>query len=1169
MNFETFCETYFCLCSNCDFFVLILFRNSHFKCCLSFVRGNATYVSRISNTSPTMKKSIFGNSIEKLALFKAVSDPDTLSEKGWPLYLSSSQHAIVSGILTCDPLPRTVKEASPERFICEGFIQSISTALEEPETYILGAYNVVKNPRILISDEEVPLSLRDARLFAVALTRTPKKEQLVLAVKLVDALKNGVCNIVEDENLKSTLIHEQAYSGFVARTLTVCSTIIDMVSSGKVLLESLCDYIGPLHYHLPSFIEVEDQCDASRQDCISDWYKRDSCFMSLWPDWEMASLPPVEVHSKIDPLPGDSIETYKQLLDTALDLGLQTAPRDKCHLAFASWNASAKLNGIDNEVWTGPLTSEAMATRSNPSKLMNIRKDLCQIFYEFVDDEVSPPNSFLTLQLRKKRRRHSGAGRQGRSTAILDSAVDESIKTLKDYTCCLEKNDVSFTAGDFVVVEATLSYISFLTSMFTTSGTDLLSALVKRDRNRRKRKSSSFSGDSMNDHDMDDCSEDSGSDGYHDFDDEEDEEEAQLDGITRLHNICNELGASPFHPDWLDTNCRLRPGITDINGIERGESMLCTLTDFGLEAFRRYKQALSEIIAVDLSDELKNADSILAVISGIHTAENEMKTGSSIPSWQNDLAQIFNLDPSVLQAIFDGFLCKNADAVKESFSLNSAHQIKGKLQDFLSSGNGWLPDASEYRAGGEFELLLSDAIIGSCSTLDLPRTPKRNDSGEDKSSLKRGDLDVMCRQALQWKRILRSSVDAIVTANALLRFCLNGAKGRQQHCSLDEDANTRIAPRSPFQTSPIRQHTRDRNMVLVENVSSFQVKCTVNKALCFLAEINSCGFLSHMIQQSAQSAISHLVTCDDDLLSIEAVHRIRNALSGMKKLSNTKGNLQLDSTKEALEKMLNSMFLPGNDDTNGFGTKLLFCLGSNAILKVGTVMESSIDLRNLLQEFGSKWNNGNTSSKEDIEFFAEVVQGQHKNLVSAVVRSRMLSLLKDALDAEEHVSVQTDLSSVKAAVLESWCKLDSNQLQGLVRVDICLDKNRDDRTSQSDVKPDSKSRPLDPEHKIDVETSYQICLLIIRLLGVTQAVNANAQEMLTTVMRSMKDSMRHWVGEKDLDHAMCLMCVLAMRFGALNEVDHELLQIIKSIGPNDAERYLRGLEIFYRFIEGK
>ena len=50
--------------------------------------------------------------------------------------------------------------------------------------------------------------------------------------------------------------------------------------------------------------------------------------MGLWPDWEMASLPSVEVLTKTDPLPSVEMENYKMLLDTALELGFQTAPND-------------------------------------------------------------------------------------------------------------------------------------------------------------------------------------------------------------------------------------------------------------------------------------------------------------------------------------------------------------------------------------------------------------------------------------------------------------------------------------------------------------------------------------------------------------------------------------------------------------------------------------------------------------------------------------------------------------------------------------------------------------------------------------------------------------------------------------------------------------------------
>ena len=133
----------------------------------------------------------------------------------------------------------------------------------------------------------------------------------------------------------------------------------------------------------------------------------------------------------------------------------------------------------------------------------------------------------------------------------------------------------------------------------------------------------------------------------------------------------------------------------------------------------------------------------------------------------------------------------------------------------------------------EFELLLSDALIGSCSTLDVSQPSDKGSSEEGKTSSDlhmQPTLDILCRQVLQWKRILRSSVDAMVTVNALLRFCLNGAKGRQQHRTMVDDTNTGMMPRSTYQTSPIRENIRDRNAASSKKLSYFQLKKTVSKS---------------------------------------------------------------------------------------------------------------------------------------------------------------------------------------------------------------------------------------------------------------------------------------------------------------------------------------------------
>lgn len=1135
-------------------------RNSQFKCCLSLVRGSARYLSRISNPSPTVKKSIFGTSTEKLALFKAVANKDISTDTKWPLYLPSSQHAIVCGILSCDPLPRTVKEASPEKFICEGIIQSIREALRDPEETILKVDNVGKKQRLLqVSDEEVPLSLRDAHLFAVALNRTPKKEQISLTAKLVNALNEDLLMIKEDNKLLSLLISERSYAAFLARALTVCSAIIDMVSSGKLLLENLCDHIGPLHYHLPSFIEMENTCDTSQQDCISEGYKQDSCFMGLWPDWDLSSLPPVEVHTRIDPLPGNDMEHYRSLLDTALELGLQTATNDMCHLVFASWNASAKLCGIDNEVWKGPSTAIQMSAQSNAAKLISMRDDICQIFYELVDDESATPNSFLSSQLKRKRRRQIGSGRQGQGIPFLKLAVTESVQMLKNMSSLTIKNDaLKSQPADCVVMEATLSYISFLATMFTTSGTDLLTALVNRDRSRRKRKSSSFSGDSsMNDNDMDDaCSEDSGSDGYHDFDDDEDEEEAQLDGITRLQDLCNELGAAPFHPDWLDTNCRLRPGISETKGVEAAESMLQALTHLGREVFSRFEASLVDIISKCTTGDSKSegqSKAVLSIMRGIQKKKEASDIATSGPSWQDDIAEAFNVDVAIIRAISQGLPCKNSDSAKVSFALTSAHRIKGKLHDFLAAENGWLPNTSEYLVGGEFELLLSDALISSCSALAIPRLPSdgvesMNTPSSNSTMFLDSELIDLCKDAQQWQRILRSSVSAMVTVNALLRFCLNGSKGRQQHQATHfVDTNTRTVTRPSYQTSPIREHFRDRNLSL-SDMPSLQLKDTVKRALCFLAEINSCGFTSHTIQKSAQAATSHLLVSDNDLLGIERVYAIRNSLAGLKDLSQAPHLPPGKVVQQVSDALVTSIGV--SEQENGFHKQFLFCLRPTFQLRIGTVVETSTDLRSMLRKCGSGWN---ADSTEEIKFLVEVIQGQHENIAGVDVRQRIISLTINALETDIKSDKNVfDVVELRQYILKHWCSLPPTKIQHLVTRDICLNRSGDDCDLNDG----------------DIETSRQICDLIVRMIGAVPVAGTDLQNMLNSVIMALRGSMHCWVNDKRLSHVMCILCILAMRLGLVKDIAQELLRMIKEKERDEVKEDLFVLELFYRFLEG-
>ena len=102
-----------------------------------------------------------------------------------------------------------------------------------------------------------------------------------------------------------------------------------------------------------------------------------------------------------------------------------------CYLAFASWNASAKLCGFDTEAWTGPTTSHEMNLHNNANQLTCILNDVYQIFSELTYDDSGMPNAYLTLtsQLKRNRYRQSESSRQGLGILYLNSAVTKSLQS--------------------------------------------------------------------------------------------------------------------------------------------------------------------------------------------------------------------------------------------------------------------------------------------------------------------------------------------------------------------------------------------------------------------------------------------------------------------------------------------------------------------------------------------------------------------------------------------------------------------------------------------------------------------------------------------------------------------------------------------------------------------
>eukprot|EP00957_Ditylum_brightwellii_P113001 8616722-Ditylum_brightwellii.AAC.1 len=289
-----------------------------------------------------------------------------------PLYLSSTQHALVSSYLSANV---NNEDASPERFLCESFVAGVSDTLEHLSLIQEHSCNKtdVNTFQQCSSDENVPLSLRDARLFVMSVGRLPREEQQVILSRLIQVSGWIIDSLSLKEKVRRIVSQSSLASGFLARVLTVCSSLVDVVSAGKDLLDLLASQIRSAHYHLPSLLEFssgDDANETAQSDC--DWYKREKCFMGIFSDWETSAAPLVTLNNNIQALSREDATKFNAVIETYLDLGFSSAKTDCCHLLFAAWNASGKSSGWDDEMWTGPSNAAVLTTIGYPRALITL-----------------------------------------------------------------------------------------------------------------------------------------------------------------------------------------------------------------------------------------------------------------------------------------------------------------------------------------------------------------------------------------------------------------------------------------------------------------------------------------------------------------------------------------------------------------------------------------------------------------------------------------------------------------------------------------------------------------------------------------------------------------------------------------------------------------------------
>ena len=766
-------------------------------------------------------------------------------------------------------------------------------------------------------------------------------------------------------------------------------------------------------------------------------------------------------------------------------------------------------------------------------------------------------------------------------------AVRDTLKVCVDAAASITDGFLSDTMSDPVessalaVGEAVAVYLSFLMSLYTRPTGEFLSSYgdkpIREGAGGRRRKSSSLSADSEDgmmeeDNALSDDSAESDDDGggYPDFDGEDDED-ARADALARLHDTGTDLGASPFHPDWLDVSCRFREGMTETSATEAAEKAISILTRLGEVARQQHIKSLEKAISLSgistpqASESLRSSHSALAlrIITALRDVELNEDDNPSSPhrSVCSLAASLFKIDVSSLELVVDGVECQNKISAKESWGPNSAHRIRGKLQEYSNALEGFDPTPCEMRTSQEWELLISDSLIGACADIDVPTSVDLGTSSLDEQSQAESAQRYFV-QAERWQRVLQGSVSALCSAAALLRFALNGGKGRQPHpLSKKEGSTSTLFPSSPL---PDR---RKSSLLSYMGVSQQQLKDSINKSIAFLAKVSSETQAEIFTSKTCRAVACHMVGDSKHFVDLEAMHSLQCLLSGvvatyeilLGEISEIEDRGKhaeaiIDRFLAAIETLADpTTETVAKPDIAMKKTKLLRLLavfGFPAALRIDTLAEALVDQTRLL----SQWP---IPKADAVEVLVKVLAQKHVKL-RYKTRAKVAHILSSLLELEqEQIHFNPDVLGqgpvVLPIVLTAFNSLDDDDLKNLT-YDIC------------------HGAPACEASEIPDEFSQSLCSIVMRLIGMISLL-PNREENEGRACKILLQSLLSYLQKAPLaDHVIDLISLLATRFDLLKDAGMTIMSLVISEkapgGVFEVDRlYLAVLERFVGFVQ--
>lgn len=1080
---------------------------------------------------------VLGDTKRRLSVFQSITSStngkSTEPDK-WPLSLDATQHALVASNLSNEPIPDE-GSCDPERFIAQSFMSSIVHALDNPSILTNSEWYssslVFNDGEKVVKDSYVPLSLRDARLLVLAVLRLPMKEQQDFMDNFVGTMSSAI-GVLKSCPENSTLVAEDAdVSGFLARVVTVCATLVNVVTVGSRLRDALVSQVGSTHYGMPNFVPRKELTPESRME-DGDWYRSETSFVGLFSDWESPVVPSVTGALQLRHLVSeDTISNLRSLHEAAIQLGFRSARHDRCHLLFAAWNASGRSASWESS----PETLSRSDTSANDEdsatrRLLDMRDDVCVLHREIHGNEDLFPDSLLTRFLTER-----GSGRRpGLLRTKLESmmtkaeAIVDSI--LAAYPPLDESNDMPLVS--FALLEAISAYIAFIMAAHTRSIDNFLS--------RGHRQGGGMSDD-------DDAS--SVSD-YHEGTDDD-----RVETLMNLNEVCATFGAAPMHPDWLDVGCYLRDGITAEAATKiahRGLICLEKLCSAAREAHVKFmSKAMAELLEDEPNRELKAELALNLCLSRIGRQDGESDLGNveNIEQWDDSIASVCGIDVWKVKMFSRLRTCKNAPHAAETFCQNSAQRIMGSLRIRKNSFEDWGSSLPEYRACGDWELLLSEALLGSCADISLP----------EEMSKVQPSVAFLESFALagRWFKVQEAAVSSLMPVAALLRFGLSEGLGRNRHpllCQVTStvgntgngNSSTSLSFCEPLPASS-RARSNQANDAVVRTLSALLLIPASNDHSDIVKP--QCTALASNLMIDSK-AFEHLKSIESLRVTFNNIHRIRDFLANLEAVSDK----QASSVSFVLERLSSSIEDHGklrlaSDKASSRLEGLMSFLGGRPF-SVDNITKNGVDHTEILSvglQDDTSWLNVQDEGIAELVGILSCSQWDPTVETWSRVSDVLSSLARSEIDASTSNTMQKDTPPLSQRIVKALNKADDSYLPTIVQWIV------------SDPSVDPK-----PDVEVMERISLNLCTFFSWIVGGDGGGGdfKSGKILLDSLMQTI-DS---WLWSKASKDVMSLLSLLGTRYNTLGTIGSRILDILTAEREDKDKDCMAPVEVFFRFL---